>query len=96
MRHTIKVLLIGAALAALSGTAAARDNVSFGIAIGAPAPVYVAPPPEYYYPPPVYYGAPVYAYYGGYPYRGWDARFHHHGGYHDGGYHHGWHGHHGR
>jgi len=82
MTRKLKVVLIGAALAALSGTAAARDNVSFGFSIGVPAPVYVAPEPAYYYPPPVYYGPP--AYYYGHPYWGWDARYYHHGWYHHG------------
>lgn len=57
----------GLALAALSGSAMARDHVSFGLSIGvpgpvyaAPAPVYVAPPPVYAPPPAVYAPAPVY------------------------------------
>ena len=63
-------LIAGAALAAISGTAAARDNVSFSISFGvpapilaAPAPVYVAPAPVYYPPAPVYAPAPAYYYY---------------------------------
>ena len=96
MRHKIAVLLIGAAFATLSGIAAARDNVSFGISLGVPvAPVYVAPPPVYY-DPPVYYGPSFYyggppVYYYGHPYRGWDARIDRYGGYR-----HGRHGRHGR
>ena len=86
-------LIGGALLAGLSGTAAARDNVSFSLAFGVPAytpyvappaPVYYAPPAVYYAPPPprVYYApAPVYgyAYYGG-PryYYGHRHRHHHH------------------
>jgi hypothetical protein len=57
------VILAGALLAGLSGTAAARDNVSFSIGFGIPAPVYVAPPPPppvYYRPAPVYYTPPAY------------------------------------
>lgn len=51
--------LIGAAaLAALSGTAAARDNVSLSISIGAPLPVYAAP----VYAPPMYVPPPAPAY----------------------------------
>ena len=79
-------LLAGSALAAVSGTAAAHDNVSFGLAIGVPAPAvtYVAPAPVYYGPPsgvayygpaPVYYGSPVSFVYGR-PYYGWDHRWH--------------------
>ena len=52
-----KLLAAGLALAALSGTAAARDNVRFSISIGAPAPIY-APAPAYIYERPVYYSAP--------------------------------------
>jgi hypothetical protein len=66
MKTNWKALLIGGALlAGLSGTAAARDNVSFSLSFGVPAPVYVAPPaPVYYAPPPrVYYAPPPVAYY---------------------------------
>ena len=92
MRKTIATLLAGAALIAVSGTAAARVDV--GISLGIPAPVYVAPPPPvvyappvyvpprpvYYAPPPVYYAPPP-VYYGppAVVYRG-------------GGYYRGWHG----
>ena len=84
------VILAGALLAGLSGTAAARDNVSFSIGFGVPAPVYVAPPPPVYYAPaPVYYAppepyyyapayyapAPAVVYYGA----GWRHRHGHHG-----------------
>ena len=66
----ISVFLAIALLAGLSGTAAARDNFSFSVSIGAPAypiysppapvyypapRVYYAPSPFYYAPPPVYY-----------------------------------------
>ena len=92
MRKTIAAVLIGAGLAALSGTAAARTNIDVGISFGIPAPVYVAPrppvayypapayvaaPPVYVAPAPVYYAPPVY--YGPpviYRERGWDR---HHG-----------------
>lgn len=70
MRNRLTVLLIGVALAAASGTAAAHSNVSFGISIGVPAyvapvPAYrYAPPPVVYYPPaPVYYAPPPPVYY---------------------------------
>jgi len=57
------------ALAAMSGTATARDNVSFSISFGTPAPVYAQvhayshPQPVYYAPPRVVYVQPrvVYA-----------------------------------
>ena len=81
------LIIAGAVLAGLSGTAAARDNVSFSLAFGVPAYTYYAPPPPVYYapPPPVYY-APAPAYYYGPPavsvyYRdGWrhNHRHHHH------------------
>ncbi len=70
-----KLLAGGLALAALSGTAAARDNVHFSLSIGVPAPVYVAPyaapaaptyiyeRPVYYSPPPVVYAPPRVVYY---------------------------------
>ena len=57
------MILAGALLAGLSGTAAARDNVSFSIGFGVPAPVYVAPPPPVYYAPAYTYYAPPVAYY---------------------------------
>jgi hypothetical protein len=72
MKTNWKALMIGGALlAGLSGTAAARDNVSFSLSFGAPGPVYVAPPapvyyygPRYYAPPPaVYYSPPAPVYY---------------------------------
>jgi hypothetical protein len=56
-------ILAGALLVGISGTAAARDNVSFSLSLGVPAPVYVAPPAPrayYYEPAPAYYPAPVY------------------------------------
>ena len=48
MKNRLTVLLIGAALAVLSGTVAAHDRVSFGISIGVPGPVCVAPPAVYF------------------------------------------------
>ena len=59
MKTNWKALMIGGALlAGLSGTAAARDNVSFSLSFGVPAPVYYAPPPPVYYAPRAYYYAP--------------------------------------
>lgn len=57
-----KLLAVGLGMAALSGTAAARDNVSFSISFGVPAPVY-AQVQAYSYASPVYYAQPrvVYA-----------------------------------
>ena len=106
MPHALKLLLGSLAFAALSGTAMARDNISFSISIGTPLPVYappvyVAAPPVHvsygygyaYAPPPrvVYYATP-------YPAPRWHSREygHHHGrghgyGYGRGGEHrHGW------
>ena len=58
IKHTA-ALLGAAALAVLSGTAAARTNIDVGIGFGVPAPVYVAPRPAVtYYPAPVYAPAP--------------------------------------
>ncbi|HEY4370355.1 MAG TPA: hypothetical protein VGN52_00305 [Burkholderiales bacterium] len=57
MKTSLKLLAAaGLALATLSGTAMARDNVSFGLSIGAPPPppVYVAPAPVYVAPAPAY------------------------------------------
>lgn len=55
MPRSLKLLLGAFAFAALSGTAMARDNVSFSISIGTPMPVY-APPPVYVAAPPVHVG----------------------------------------
>ena len=67
MRKRLALIATGAVLAAASGTALARGDVSFGISIGvpvAPAPVYVAPPPVVYYPPaPRVYYEPARVYY---------------------------------
>lgn len=81
-RYGLAAVLVGGALALASGTAAARDNVTFGLSVGVPAysaPAYgYAPPPPYYAPPPrvVYYGDPYYygpRYYGpGVTYRYYD------------------------
>ena len=72
MKTSLKFLAAaGLALATLSGTAMARDNVSFGLSIGAPAPapVYVAPAPyyaepAYVAPAPAYVAPPVVAFNG--------------------------------
>jgi hypothetical protein len=64
MRKASLILLAGAALISLSGTAAARTNIDVGISFGYPAPVYVAPPPPVaYYPAPPVYAAPAAVYY---------------------------------
>ena len=89
MKITSTAILLGTLLATLSGAAAARDNVSFSIYVGAPA--YVAPAPVYYYPPPqaVYYAppavyyAPPAVYYAPRPwpvvrYVGWHNGYRHH------------------
>ena len=94
MNTKMKAVLAGGILVLASGTAAAGSNVSFGITLGVPAPVYAAPvyapaPPVAYYPAPVYYTAPVYyaprPYYGyGYGpgvvvrYNNWGHRHSHH------------------
>jgi len=92
MKNRLIVILIGAALTALSGSAAAHDRVSFGLSIGVPSPVYLAPPVAYYPVPPVYYAPPGYymppGYYAQAPW-GFAAGFH--SGY---GYHRDWHGRH--
>ena len=60
MNSNWKTLMIGGALlAGLSGTAAARDNVNFSFSFGVPAYSYAPPPPPVYYAPPVVYYAPV-------------------------------------
>lgn len=60
---TVKSILVGAALIAVSGTAMAHGNVGLSISFGIPAPVAVAP--VYYAPQAAIYSAypaPVYAY----------------------------------
>ena len=64
----VPAVVAGAALALLSGVAAARDNVSFSVSFGMPTPVYVAPAPVYvpaptYYPPRPAYFPPTTVYY---------------------------------
>ena len=95
MRKGIAYVLIGSALTALSGTAAARTHIDVGISFGIPAPVYVAPraplyyseaygpPPVYVVPAPVYYGP---SYYGPpvYRYRGYHHHHRHHHHHHRG------------
>jgi hypothetical protein len=64
MKTNWKVLIIGGALlAGLSGTAAARDNVSFSLSFGVPAYTYAPPPPVYYAPRAYYYAPPPVVYY---------------------------------
>ena len=66
MRKRLALMATGAVLAAASGTALARGDISFGISIGvpvAPAPVYVAPPPVVYAPVPRVYYEPARVYY---------------------------------
>ena len=66
MRKRLALMAAGAVLAAASGTALARSDISFGISIGvpvAPAPVYVAPPPVVYAPAPRVYYEPARVYY---------------------------------
>jgi hypothetical protein len=58
MRRILASLMLGGALAITAGVATA-GNVSFGISVGIPAPVYVAPPPVAYYPRPAYVAPPV-------------------------------------
>lgn len=68
MKKTLRLLAVGAAVAAASGAAMAHD-VGFSISIGVPAPyvysppVVVAPAPVYYPPRVVYAPAPAYRYY---------------------------------
>ncbi len=65
MRNKAVLILLGVFFAALSGTAAARDNISFSLSLGVPGYAYAPPAPAYYYPPPhprVYY-APAATYY---------------------------------
>ena len=57
------LIIAGALLAGLTGTAAARDNVSFSLSFGVPAYTYYAPPPPVYYAPPAYYAPPPAVYY---------------------------------
>ena len=90
MNTKLKALLIGGALlTGLTGTAAARDNVSFSLSFGVPAYTYVAPPPPVYYAPSsyyydpapvVYYTRPAPVYYApAYSYRYYDGPRHRHG-----------------
>ena len=57
MKRTLLAFVLGGA--ALCASTAALAHVDVGVAIGVPAPVYVAPAPVYA-PPPVYRPAPVY------------------------------------
>ena len=82
MKSRIAVLLAGALLAGLSGTASANGRINVGIAIGVPGYAYVAPPPVYYAPPPVYYAPPPVYYapapWAVRPFGVWDRGFHRH------------------
>ena len=62
MKNRTIVMLAGALLAAVSGTASANGRISVGIGIGLPAYGYVAPPPVTYAPPPVTYAPPLVTY----------------------------------
>ena len=57
-----KFLAVGVGMTALSGAAAARDNVSFSISIGTPAPMYAQVHAYPYYAPPVIYAPPQVVY----------------------------------
>ena len=87
MKSKWMAFLIDTLLAALSGTTAARDQVSFSISFGAPAVAYVTPAPVYYYPPQAIYYAPPSVYYVPAPWavrvgpgqhRGWHNGHRHH------------------
>src|SRR5262245_29481843 len=75
------MLLAAGLLAALSGAASARDNVSFSLSIGVPGYAYVDPPPVYYYPEPRIYYPPTRVYYAPGPVvirdRDWDRHHRH-------------------
>lgn len=73
MKTRMAVLLAGALLVALSGSASANGRINVGIGIGVPGYTYVAPPPVYYYSPPQIYYAPPPVYYAPVP---WAVRHH--------------------
>lgn len=60
MKRTVLSIIAGVGLLALVPTAAmAHTDVSIGLNLGAPAPVYAEPAPVYYGPAPAYYGPTV-------------------------------------
>jgi hypothetical protein len=64
MKRTVLSIIAGVGLLALVPTAAmAHTDVSIGLNLGAPAPVYAEPAPVYTEPAPVYYYNPAPAYY---------------------------------
>ncbi len=80
MKRIVTQVLVAAGLAAgACGVAEAHTDLSIGLSLGAPAPVYVQPGPTYVQPAPVY-SAPQPVYYGGprwrgdWDHRGWDHR----------------------
>jgi len=71
MKRIVTHLLVAVGLAAgACGVAQAHTDLSIGLSLGAPAPVYVQPAPVYAAPQPVYYGHPAWD-------RGYDHRFDH-------------------
>jgi hypothetical protein len=69
MKRIVTHLLVAAGLAAgVCGVAQAHTDLSVGLSVGAPAPVYEQPAPAY--AQPVYYGHP-----------GWDHGYYDHGYY---------------
>ncbi len=77
-----KLLVLGALLAGVSGTAAAHSDIGFSLSFGAPGAVYSAPP-AYVYSDPYYYSyaqpyyAPPRVYYGDRDWRWHEYREHH-------------------
>ncbi|MGA7782514.1 MAG: hypothetical protein WCA85_33040 [Paraburkholderia sp.] len=94
MKRIVTHLLVAAGLAAgACGVAQAHTDLSVGLSLGVPAPVYVQPGPAY--AQPVYYPQPAWdhGYYGP-DHRGWDHgdRRYGHGNYRDDHRSPGWHG----
>ena len=59
MKRIVTSLLVAAGLAAgTCGVAQAHTDLSIGLSLGAPAPVYTPAAPVYVAPQPVYYGHP--------------------------------------
>ncbi len=63
MKSRMPILLAGAVLVALCGTANAHGRINVGIDLAVPAYTYVVPPPVYYYAPPRIHYAPRPVYY---------------------------------